>query len=585
MQRRLAAILAADVVGYSRLMGADETGTLQRLKALLSDLVEPQIKERKGRIVKLMGDGVLAEFPSVVEAVETAVAIQREMIDHEGERPEESRIRLRIGIHLGDIIVEETDIYGDGVNIAARLEGIAEPGSVCISEDVHRQVESKMTACFRDLGEQALKNIDGRLRAYSVDLDPARLSPETFEALTGERLDLPSQPSIAILPFDNMSGDPEQGYFADGITEDIITALSRLPGLIVMARNSTFAYKGRGVDVREVGRDLGVRYVLEGSIRKGGKRIRITGQLIDTQTGSHVWAERYDRNLDDIFDIQDEITREIVVAMAVNLTHGEEIKLWSDTTPSLEAWDLMIRALAEQYKFTRESHLEAERLYRKAMALDPSYRTVKMGLGWVLVTGVRFGFKEDPKSAIAEAQSLSEELLAVDDTKADGYSLKAANELDRLDFDAALDAGRRAVELRPGLSLNHAVLAMVHSYSGNYGPALNCMRKAMRLSPYCPDWYLAFLGDAYRGLGELDRARMAYQHLANRMPTSLVSQTRLAAVHVALGDTTNADKARASILSIDPHFSTSAFVARIPLRTKEQREGFASALREAGLPE
>lgn len=585
MDRRLAAIFAADVVGYSRLMGDDEAGTLERLKSLRKELMKPKITERKGRIVKLMGDGLLAEFPSVVEAVQCAVEIQRSMIGREGDRPEEQRIRLRIGVNLGDVIIEGADIYGDGVNIAARLEAIADPGGVCISEDVHRQVKGKMTAHFLDLGEQDLKNIDGRVRAYSVSLDPARLSPEAFETLTGEPLDLPEQPSIAVLPFENMSGDPEQEFFADGITEDIITALSRVVGLIVMARTSSFAFKGQAVDVRQVGTDLGVRYVLEGSIRRAGNRIRLTGQLIDAQTGSHIWAERYDRELDNIFALQDEITREIVVALAVKLTHGEELRVWADVAPNLEAWELMLRAMSEQYKFTREGNLEAQRHYRKAIALDPDHYMFKAGLGWSLMQGVRFGFAEDPAAAIAETQSYCDELLKADDANADAHALQGYIEVVRLNFDAAIASSSHAVELRPNVSLYHAILSMVLSFSADYEASLNCMRKAMRLSPYCPDWYLSFLGDAYRGLGDLNRAQTVYEHLATRMPDSLVSQTRLAVVYSELGDTAKARNAADTVRSITPLFSAGTFLANMPFRREEQRESFARGLREAGLPD
>lgn len=584
MERKLAAIFAADVVGYSRLMGEDEAGTLKRLQALLSELVKPLIKAHRGRIVKLMGDGLLAEFPSVVEAVETAVEIQRSMVERENCPPDETSIRLRIGIHLGDIIKKGTDIFGDGVNVAARLESIAPAGGVCISEDVHRQIEGKMTTHFQDLGEQELKNIKGKVRAFSVSLDPAQISPKGFEALTGERLDLPSQPSIAVLPFENMSGETDQEYFADGITEDIITALSRLPGMIVMARNSTFVYKSQAVDVRQVGYDLGVRYVLEGSIRKAGNRVRITSQLIDTQTGSHVWAERYDRDLDDIFTIQDDITREIVVAMAVNLTHGEEIKLWSTHAPSVEGWDLFMRALAEQYKFTREGNFEAEQLFRRAIALDPHYWMFKVGLGWCLQSGVRLGFKDDPAATSAEARSICEELLSDDDTNADALALKAYVDTAQRDFDPALAAGKRAVELQPGVSLNHAALGIAHRYMGNFEACLNCMRKAMRLSPYCPDWYLAFLGDAYFGLNELDQARLVYENLASRLPSSLLSQTRLAAVYVRLNNTAKASNAAAAVLSIAPQFSVSNHLAQYPFSREELRENLAQDLIKSGLP-
>jgi len=300
VERRLAAILAADVAGYSRLMGADEEGTLARLKALRRELIDPKIAEHRGRIVKTTGDGLLIEFPSIVEAISCAVAVQRVMVDRNAGTPEEQRITFRVGVNLGDIIVEDGDIHGDGVNIAARLEAIAEPGGICLSEDAFRQVRGKVDAEFVDIGEQALKNIARPLRVY-------RVLPARSAEVPAPALPLPEKPSIAVLPFANMSGDPEQEYFADGMVEEIITALSRIRWLFVIARNSTFTYKGQAVDVKQVGRELGVRYVLEGSVRKGGNRVRITAQLIDALAGTHLWADRFDGSLEDVFDLQDKV--------------------------------------------------------------------------------------------------------------------------------------------------------------------------------------------------------------------------------------------------------------------------------------
>ena len=358
MERRLAAILATDVVGYSRLMNDDEEGTLARLKAHRNEAIDPTIGKHRGRIVKLMGDGALAEFASIVDAVRCAVDIQAAMSERNADVPEDRRIQLRIGVNLGDVIVEGDDIYGDGVNIAARLEGLAEPGGICVSGTVFDHVKGKVDLDFADLGERQVKNIPGSLRVYSVAPDtkegtthdavaplyqtaepeagPAR--KESGEAVIGIDLSLPDTPSIAVLPFANMSADPEQEYFSDGITEDIITALSKISSLLVVARNSTFTYKGRAVDVTQVSREQGVRYVLEGSVRKARNRVRVTAQLVDATTGHHLWAERYDRDLEDIFAVQDEITREVVIALDVRLIAGEQARLWSSGTKNLEAW-------------------------------------------------------------------------------------------------------------------------------------------------------------------------------------------------------------------------------------------------------
>src|ERR1700732_211534 len=333
LQRRLAAIMSADVVGYSRLMGTDEAGTLSRLNALRRELIDPAIAAHSGRIVKLMGDGALVEFASPVDAVTCAIEIQRQLREHDAGGSEVDPIRFRIGINVGDIIIEGDDILGDGVNIAARIEGIAEPGGISISEDAWRQVQGKVTANFVDAGEQSLKNIARPLRIYRVELGKQSATEQAPPTVP-----LPDRPSIAVLPFQNMSGDPEQDHFCDGLVEDIITTLSKLAGLRVVARNSTFVYKGRSVDIREAAKQLGVRYVLEGSVRKSGNRIRITAQLIDAKDGAHLWAERYDRAIDDIFAIQDEITLVLATEMQVKLTEGEQARLRYTTTHNVEAW-------------------------------------------------------------------------------------------------------------------------------------------------------------------------------------------------------------------------------------------------------
>ncbi len=585
MKRKLAAILAADVVGFSRLMGRDEENTILRLNLLLSELVQPQIRDSGGRIVKLMGDGLLAEFTSVVDAADCAVAIQRAMADREPDVPREQRIQLRIGIHLGDVISEGSDVFGEGVIVAARLEAIAEPGGVCISEDVYRQIKGKVSGSFRDLGEQDLKNIEHRIGAYSIDLDPARLSPEFYEVLTGEPLELPDQPSIAVLPFQNMSGDPEQEYFADGITEDIITALSHINGLIVMARNSTFAYKGRSVDVRQVGRELGVRFVLEGSVRKAGQQVRITGQLIECQTGSHLWADRYDRQIEDIFAVQDEITREISVSLAVNLTHGQELRLWAEQAPNFEAWDLMMRGISEQYKFTKEGNLAALQLYRQAIELDPENSSFKTGLGWALQSGARLGFHQDPKASTDEAQSICNTLLKRNDVSADVYALQGYIFTNQSRFDEAKAFCKEAIERQPSVSLSHAMLAIAYNSCGEFEESLNSMRKAIRLSPYSPDWYFSHLGDAYRGLGQLEQARTVYRHLETRLPGTLLCQVRLAVIHADFDDTENAKNAVNAVLSIDPQFSVQTYTGHTVYKTDTLRKFWADAMLKAGLPE
>jgi TolB-like protein/class 3 adenylate cyclase len=402
--RRLAAILAADVVGYSRLMGEDEAGTARTLREHRA-AADPLIAEQGGRIVKTTGDGVLIEFGSVVGAVQCAIALQRLMTERNADVPGERRMDLRIGVHLGDVLVEGDDIIGDGVNIAARLEGIAQPGGICLSEDAFRQVRGKLDAEFDDIGEQRLKNIARPLRVYRVRSDstalthPARWAGSPLSRNAGEgaerseagegglpapptALPLPDKPSLAVLPFQNLSGDPEQDYFVDGMVEEVTTAISRLPWLFVIARNSSFTYKGRAVDVKQVARELGVRYVLDGSARKAGNRVRITGQLIDTATGAHIWADRFDGALDDIFELQDQVASNVVGAIEPRLRQSEIERAARKPTDSLDAYDLYLRVLAEYHKYTADGVRQAVALLRRALAIDPSYAPAAALVGY-----------------------------------------------------------------------------------------------------------------------------------------------------------------------------------------------------------
>jgi len=376
--RRLTAILAADVAGYSRLMGADEEGTHERLQAHFRELVNPKINEHRGRIVKNAGDGFLAEFPSVVDAVRSAVEVQRGMAEREPEVPEERRIRFRMGINLGDVIAEEHDIFGDGVNVAARLEALAEPGGICVSRVVRDQVRDRLDYAFEDLGEQQVKNIARPVRVYRVG-DRARPIAQPLSAAPSA-LPLPDKPSIAVLPFSNMSSDPEQESFADGIAEDVITALSRYPSLFVIARNSCFTYKGRTVDVKQIGCELGVRYVLEGSLRKAGNRIRVTAQLVEAETGKHDWAERYDRDFADIFAVQDEITEAVTIAIAPAIAEAEQHRAMRKPPGSLDAWAAYQRGLWHFSKFTTNDNAIAQKFFQQAIKSDPNFAGGHWGL-------------------------------------------------------------------------------------------------------------------------------------------------------------------------------------------------------------
>ena len=403
LQRRLAAILSADVVGYSRLMGIDEARTLARLNALRRELIDPAIAAHSGRIVKLMGDGALVEFASAVDAVTCAIEIQRQLREHDASGSEANPIQFRIGINVGDIIIEGEDILGDGVNIAARIEGIAEPGGISISEDAWRQVQGKVAANFVDAGEQSLKNIARPVRVYRLAL-PQRPPPRPTLAL-------PDKPSIAVLAFNNMSGDPEQEYFSDGISEDIITDLSKLSELHVIARNSSFTYKGKPVDVKQVGRDLGVRYVLEGSVRKAGNRVRVTGQLIDAESGAHIWAERFDRDLTDIFAVQDELTREIIAALKIKLSEAEKALIAGSSTNNEDAHDFFLRGREALYrpKRDREMFTEATACFRRAIELDPNYAAPYAGLGFAYVLDYQHHWSDTFENSLPQAERLISE--------------------------------------------------------------------------------------------------------------------------------------------------------------------------------
>ena len=416
-ERRLAAILATDVAGYSRLMGADEEGTLANLKAMRKSLIDPKIAEYRGRIVKTTGDGALVEFASTVDAVRCAVDIQRAMPDRNAEVPSDKKIELRIGINVGDIIVDGDDIFGDGVNVAARLESISESGGICISDVVHQQVSGRVEAMFADLGEQNLKNIARPVRVYRLDLAPNPRSASKAQSPTPV---LPDKPSIAVLAFNNMSGDPEQEYFSDGISEDIITDLSKLSELSVIARNSTFTYKGKAVDVKQVGRDLGVRYVLEGSVRKAGNRVRVTGQLIDSESGTHIWADRFDRDLTDIFAVQDELTREIIAALKIKLSEAEKALIVSSGTTNVAAHDFFLRGRELMFanKRDRETFEQSTACFRRAIELDPDYAAPYAGLGMAYGLDYQNHWSDTSEKSLDEAERLVNESIAKDDKDA-----------------------------------------------------------------------------------------------------------------------------------------------------------------------
>ena len=586
MERRLAAILAADVVGYTALMGADESGTLRRLTDLRQCFLEPLIGQHRGRIVKLMGDGILVEFSSVVDAVDCALAWQEGVTEREEAAQEGKRLHFRIGINLGDVIVEREDIHGDGVNIATRLEGLAEPGEICISGDAYRQAKGKTEADFEDMGERNLKNVSEPVRVYRVAGFGTGVTGAGTERVS---LALPDKPSIAVVPFTNMSGDIEQEYFSDGITEDIITALSKIASLLVVARNSTFTYKGRAVDVREVSREQGVRYVLEGSVRKAGTRIRVTSQLIDAKTGHHLWAERYDRNLEDIFAVQDEITREIVVALDVHLSAGEQARVWSSSTRNLEAWECVRRAMELLNSGTPEAPKQALQLCEKALNLDTDYVMAWVTLGWTHHHGVDVGLGQSSagnrEEALISAIECGNKALELDPDCADAYALLSLCHLSRGEFAQAAEMSERSVSLAPSHAEILALSAMVQNKSGQPKRSLDLIKKAIRHCPIYPGWFLQTLATAYRLTGQVPLSVATFEAAIRRDPDFLAIHVGLASTLGEIGRTSEASKTVSEILRLDPDFSIRSYTAGLSYKDPAELERFENGLRLVGLPE
>jgi adenylate cyclase len=586
VERRLAAILAADVAGYSRLMGQDEAGTLARLNALRRELIDPQVAEHKGRIVKTTGDGILIEFPSVVEAVACALAVQHGMTLRNAATADDQRIEFRIGINSGDVIVEDGDIHGDGVNVAARLEALAEPGSICVSAMVHDQVQGRLECGFEDIGEQSLKNIARPMRVYRVDVgaQASRLRAGETPALQ-PALALPDKPSIAVLPFQNMSGDPEQEYFADGMVEDITTALSKIRWFFVIARNSAFAYKGRAVDVKQVGRELGVRYVLEGSVRKGGNRLRITAQLVDAVTGNHVWAERYDRQIADIFAVQDEITERVAAAIEPELYAAEHVRSQRKPPDNLDAWECVIRALSCIGQGTPAENAEAEALCRRAIAIAPGYAQAHSLLAWALLRRTLWsgGFRMVVPEASAEARAA----LGLDDRDPWAHLAQGNLSLRLGRFDESERALRRALELNPNFALAHAIIGPPLVQQGMPVEAVSSAEHALRLSPNdrLVGTYASFaMAMAHFSAGNYIECIAWARKLIEKNPEEPRGYYFLAGALAMQGDITTAAAARDMLVRLLPGFSLAWMTENLP-NAGEMAERLRDSLRKAGVPE
>ncbi|MGO8865268.1 MAG: adenylate/guanylate cyclase domain-containing protein [Alphaproteobacteria bacterium] len=581
VERKLAAVLAADVAGYSRLMGADEEGTLARLKAHRAEVIDPKIAEHRGRVVKTTGDGILIEFSSVVDAVRCATEVQRAMAERNAEIPDVKRIEFRVGINLGDIIIDGSDIHGDGVNIAARLEGIANPGTTYISDSSYQQVRDKLAIDFEDMGEHQLKNIARPVRVYRVQLGgtPANESPT---------LALPDKPSIAVLPFQNMSGDPEQEYFADGIVEEIITALSRMRWLFVIARNSSFVYKAKAIDVKQVGRELGVRYVLEGSVRKAANRVRITGQLVDTTKGAHLWADRFDGGLDDIFDLQDQVTASVVGAIAPTLEKAEIERAKRKPTESLDAYDYYLRGMANVHLWTKEANSEALRLFYKAIELDPDFASAYGMAAWCYAWRKWNGWMVDRKQGIAETRRLAQRAaeLGKDDAVAlcrGGFAL--GHVVGDLEGGAVLI--NRALVLNPNLATAWLLSGWIRAFLGEPEVAIEHLTRAMRLSPLDPLTFLAQGGIAWAHFfaARYDEVSSWAEKALREQPNYVQGMRMSAAGHALAGRLEEAQKAMACMRQFDPELRVSNLKDVIGFFGTDDFARYAEALRKAGLPE
>ena len=582
INRRLAAVLAADVVGYSRLMEADEAGTLAALKRHREAIFDPAVIAHNGRIVKLIGDGVIAEFGSVVDAVNCALSVQRSGASTPDQSATQPTIVVRIGINLGDVIIEGDDIYGDGVNIAARLEPLAEPGGICVSSIVNESVGNRIDVRFQDSGEINVKNIDRPIRIWKWQ--PSATIPTSPNPCCKTRAERGAA-SIAVLPFTNMSGDPEQEYFSDGISEDIITDLSKIAGLTVIARNSSFTFKGRSVDIREVGKELGVRSVLEGSIRRASNRVRITAQLIDATNGAHLWADRYDRDLTDIFEVQDDVTRRIVDALKVKLSPAENTRLADSGTPNIEAYDCYLRGrevMAVNPK-NRERFEQATKFYIRALELDPSYSQAYAGLSMAYGLDYQNRWSDDPDLSLGLAKHNAEQ--AIEKNPKDPFARLTASWTAILekDLDRAKSEADIALSLNPNYSGAYLILGHIQTLSGRPLEAIPALERATRLDPAFRPTHLHFLGMAYLLAGKYETAAALLRERILLMPGTDFSRVLLAS---ALGHLNEGDEARRiwkELKEINPKYSFSEHYARQPFQSQEDVQRIVDGLAKVGL--
>ena len=576
-KRKLTAILSADVVGYSRLMGEDEDTTVQTLTTY-RDVISSLIKDHQGRVVDSPGDNILAEFVSVVNSLRCAWDVQQEIKSRNADLPENRRMNFRIGINLGDVIEEGDRIYGDGVNIAARLESLAEEGGICISGTAYDQVKNKLPFRYEYQGEQVVKNIREPIRVYKV-----LIKKDADELILGKELELPDKLSIAVLPFKNLSGDPGQEFFSDGFTEDIITTLAKIPLMFVIARESSFTFKGKSVNIQVIGRDLGVRYVLEGSIQKFGDRIRITAQLIDATNGHHLWAEKYDRELKDIFAMKDEITMKIATVLQVKLTEGESAN-WGPETESFEAYIKVMQSLEHFRASTPDDNILSRQKAKEALDLDPNYSSATEMFAWTLLMDGIFGTSKTPEKSIEQAFELAQKVLDRGDSDAGAHFLIGYAYSRKGQFDKAISELEIARDLFPNNAEINAGLGLILNAAGKPEEAINVLKNAMRLNPIPPGWYLSRLGDAYRLTGRYEKAVNEYKKAIQLQPNDMFSHLNLALCYVKLGREEDANAEAAEVLRINPKFSAESYAKHIPLKGEASKKILIDGMRKAGLP-
>jgi len=583
VKRKLAAILSADVKGYGRLMEEDEEATVRTLntyKEVMTDLIQ----QHHGRVVDAPGDNVLAEFASVVDAVRCAVKIQKELKARNVDLAENRRMEFRIGVNLGDVIEDGEQILGDGVNIAARLESLSEAGGICISGTAYDHVENKLPLGYQYLGEQTVKNIAKPVRVYRVLVEPKAVAQRGLEVASKERmaLPLPDKPSIAVLPFVNMSDDPKQEFFSDGMTEEIITALSKVPNLFVIAHNSTFTYKGKPVKVKQVSEELGVRYVLEGSVQKSGDRVRITAQLVDALSGHHLWAERYDRELRDIFALQDEITMKVITALQVELTVGEMAGMIAKGTKNIDAFIKYVQAYELMTRITKEGKAQAKKVLEEAIALDPEYPRLYMGLAFIHLMDVWFGTTESPDQSLARAFELAQKAISLDDSNAAAYGILGEIYVMKRQYDKAIAECERAVSLDPNSADIFLRLGTVLNYAAKAEKAIPYLQKAIRLNPLPTAHYFIQLAVAYRDSGQYEKAIEASKKALQREPNTHFPYIHMAISYIRLGLEEEARAAATEILTIDPKFSLERYAKILPF-PQPMADRVIEDLRKAGL--